>query len=88
MTDFIDYCFGGGALSLVASRSVYTGKLHRNQGDPYIDEGGRALFVSHGLSYCPWKMKEIVRMSGIPTRLLVQLSVGFLIVSLLAVQRR
>ncbi|TES61942.1 hypothetical protein E2P84_43045 [Burkholderia cepacia] len=32
--DFIDYYFGGGALSFVAARSAYTGKLHENQGDP------------------------------------------------------
>ncbi|ABO59542.1 hypothetical protein Bcep1808_6652 (plasmid) [Burkholderia vietnamiensis G4] len=32
--DFIDYYFGGGALTLVAARWTYTGKLHENQGDP------------------------------------------------------
>jgi hypothetical protein len=35
--DFIDYYFGGGALTLVAARWTYTGKLHENQGDPNKD---------------------------------------------------
>lgn len=34
VTDLIDYRFGGGALSLVVPRPVYTGKLQQNQGDP------------------------------------------------------
>ncbi|MGF6812629.1 phosphatidylserine/phosphatidylglycerophosphate/cardiolipin synthase-like enzyme [Paraburkholderia sp. Clong3] len=36
VADLIDYCFGGGALTLVAARSSYAGKLHRNQGDPAL----------------------------------------------------
>ncbi|MDN7795191.1 DNA-binding protein [Burkholderia vietnamiensis] len=37
--DFIDYYFGGGALTLVAARWTYTGKLHENQGDPFFRYG-------------------------------------------------
>ncbi|MCA8291814.1 hypothetical protein, partial [Burkholderia vietnamiensis] len=34
VTDCIECCFGGGTLTLVAVRPIYTGKVHENQGDP------------------------------------------------------
>ncbi|WP_244115019.1 hypothetical protein [Burkholderia cepacia] len=60
MTDFIDYCFGGGALSLVAARWAYTGKLHKNQRDPGIE----ASLKSRTTDSLEVKLKEAVHRVG------------------------
>ncbi|WP_244116257.1 hypothetical protein [Burkholderia cepacia] len=43
--DYKEYFLGGGAQTLVAARSTYTGKLHRNQGDPGTSDSMRKMMT-------------------------------------------